>query len=566
MKKNSLYFSAIFLLSFFCLIIIITSIIFLLGFNISYISLLCPFILSILFVILFYKKDSIKVKSIGIFIGIIVLILFSFISSKYYDLTWDSNTYHKDAVGALKNGWNPIHENYIDFYKKSNLRDSNIIGNKIDRERGLWQTHYCKGAWMVNANFYYLYNNIEKAKIFNLVLIYISIIFSYFFCLNFTNRKVLSFFLAILFSITPVTLIQMFSYYNDGPVYNLVLLTVLSFILFMKNDKKRDISPWLFSSMVLCINIKFTGLAYAGVICFFIYLAFLYLNRKKLNTLIKPTIFIVLTALFSILVVGFSPYVTNTINNHHPFYPLKGKNSVDIMTHNTPSYFNDNFRIKNLLISLGSKSESINQKSPNNPKIKIPFTISKEELQALQSPDLRVAGFGVLFFPALVISSIIILVYLIILYKKNKKVWLVLTSIVLSILSLCFIIKESWWARYTPYIYLVLPLALFLLLAYPIFKNKINNVIILLLLSISFLNLSFYQIYNINYNYSYVKETKKVLNKYKKNNKTMEIIETSEPFIGSLYNLDDNNIKYKMINYSNTYKIDKIFKVVPYKK
>ena len=564
-RYNCIYYSALFLSIFFALILIVTSVVFILGFCISYFTFFIPLIISIICIFLLNKNDKLSNKIIGIFLAVLVIFLASFVCSKYYDLTWDSNTYHKDAVGALKNGWNPVHQNYIDFYKKTNTRSSNVIGDKLERERGLWQTHYAKGTWIIAANFYYLYNNIEKAKILNLILIYILIVFSYFFVQNFISNKLLSFFLAIIFSISPVVLVQAFSYYNDGALYSFILLTLLSFILYMKDNKITNF-VFLFCSIVLCANVKFTGFAYAGLICFFAYLGFVYIYRNNLKSISKPTILIFSTIIFSILIVGFNPYVTNTIKNHHPFYPIKGNNSVDIMTHNTPSYFENTFRVKNLFVSLASESDNILKATERNPKFKVPFSISLDELSKLASPDLRISGFGVWFFPIIILSSIIILYYLIILFKRDKNTWVIVFCISIAIILLTLIIKESWWARYTPFIYFVPLMALFLLIAYPIKRKYINNILVLFLSFIICFNLLLFFKYNTLENYKYINDTNKVLKKYKKSDKVIKIIETSELFIGFLYNLDDNDIKYEFVKGEKYKNRENIFKIIPYVK
>lgn len=558
MKKNTVYYSAFFLIILLTAILLVTSVFFLIGLHINYLTIVLSFVISVLFVVLYKKNEKLKPKILGMIIGIIIIITFSFISGNYFDFSWDGNTYHKDAVGALKNGWNPIHENYIDFYKNSGLREDGIIGDKIIKERGLWQTHYAKGIWIISANFYYLFKDIEMSKIFNLLILYISLVFSYFFIRKFSNKKILSIFLALCFSLSPIVLAQIFTYYNDGALYSALLISLLSFILLIKDDKDSYI--WLFSSLVLVCNIKFTGLCYTGFMLLFLYIAYLLLNRKDMKKVIKPTLFLVFTVFISVFIVGFNPYVKNTISNGNPFYPLMGKDKVDIMTHNSPRYFENRNRIEKLIISLASKSNNINRRSTENPKFKVPFSIEKKELNILKEPDLRIAGFGVWFFPVLVISSLVILYYLIIFYKKDKKSFLILSMISLSIVLLCLIIKESWWARYSPYIYLVPCISLFLLLLY--FKNSITKVFYYIISSILLVNIVIYGVYSLKVNHDVTIKTKELLKEYE--NKEIAIIETGEPFLGVLYNLDDNKIKYSFEKNDKKSEIDTIYGKAPY--
>ena len=40
-------------------------------------------------------------------------------ASNVYDLSEDGNTYHKTAIGSLKNGWNPFYEDNYEFNKEN---------------------------------------------------------------------------------------------------------------------------------------------------------------------------------------------------------------------------------------------------------------------------------------------------------------------------------------------------------------------------------------------------------------------------------------------------------------
>ena len=193
-----------------------------------------------------------------ILISFIVCGFSLFACTNYYDSYWDSNGYHKDAIGALKNGWNPIYEDYISFYKNSGYRDKEIIGDKIEKSKGLWQTHYTKGLWYLSANVYKYTNDIESAKIFNMLLIFISFGLILAATFKLTKKTALSFIIALLFSITPVNIVQVFSYYNDGALYNSLLILVSSLIMFIVNKDRKyytEIYVWLATSIIIISNI-----------------------------------------------------------------------------------------------------------------------------------------------------------------------------------------------------------------------------------------------------------------------------------------------------------------------
>ncbi len=86
-------------------------------------------IITIIATLLFYKKDDIKINSTAIVIGLIILSVTTLIEGKVYDTTADGNTYHKLAIGSLKNGWNPDYEDSKD--RKKEKMEIHLILQKI---------------------------------------------------------------------------------------------------------------------------------------------------------------------------------------------------------------------------------------------------------------------------------------------------------------------------------------------------------------------------------------------------------------------------------------------------
>ena len=106
--------SAKFLLFLITLILLITSLLFVVNVEITKFHL--P-VISIIGVIIYLlnKKKNLKTTVYAILIGIIFFSLSTFAMGKIYDGTADGNTYHKLTIGALKNGWNPIFQDIANF-------------------------------------------------------------------------------------------------------------------------------------------------------------------------------------------------------------------------------------------------------------------------------------------------------------------------------------------------------------------------------------------------------------------------------------------------------------------
>lgn len=113
-------------------------------------------------------------------------------------------------------------------------------------------------------------------------------------------------------AMSPINIAQVFTYYVDSElgIYIIILLITLILILFFK-----DLVYFKYFALVniatFLVNIKFTGLAYAGVILgAFVLCNFIY-NNKKYN--IKLITFLIFSFIFSVCIIRFNPYVTNTI-------------------------------------------------------------------------------------------------------------------------------------------------------------------------------------------------------------------------------------------------------------
>lgn len=57
--------------------------------------------------------------------------------------------------------------------------------------------------------------------------------------------------------------------------------------------------------------------------------------------------------------VGYAPYVKNTITKGHPFYPLFGKEKIDIITSNQPYDFQEKGTIEKFMTSMFAKCSNI---------------------------------------------------------------------------------------------------------------------------------------------------------------------------------------------------------------
>lgn len=370
-----------------------------------------------------------------------------YISANTLDLSFDGQTYHQEAIVKLTNGWNPVHDEPL--LKPSGTEEAGKISNQEGVSAfHLWVNHYAKGPWMLDAVMYKLTGQIEVSKIFNLLLI----ASSFFLVLAairtaFPDKKGMSIAFALLAAFNPAVIMQSTSFYIDGQLGSLVLIIcALGYLLYKRYHVWTLLT--LCAALMLLAQIKFTALGYAGLLGLAILVLFFFYDRRQ--HIKSMLVWLSISLIITVGVVGYNPYVTNTLSKGHPFYPLAGEGAVDIMTSNSPHGFMDNSSIENLAISLFSKSANI--ATPNSPTWKVPFTVTLKELAVFYSPDVRIAGFGPFFGGAVIITCLILVALLVGTHRKKAApfLWISLALFVTVLIN-----PESWWARYVPQLWLI---------------------------------------------------------------------------------------------------------------
>lgn len=544
--------SAIFLLIEIIAILLITTILFFVNITVTGWHLPIITIIAIGLTLLFYKKENIKINIVAILLGLIIFTGVTFVEGKIYDTTADGNTYHKLAIGALKNSWNPNYEDSKDF----DIEDGNPFDISEENINTLWIDHYAKGTEIFASVIYAFTGNIESGKGYTVLLMYIAfgILFSYLY----QNKKInllASLAISILLPFNAITVVQIFNYYVDGAL--MISLLLILFICIVESlgekENQKENALILASSILLCINIKFTGLAFAGIFCLVFYIYWLIKAGRKgkeefINQFKKYTIFYIITVVVSIGIVGYSSYMRNMIDHGNPLYPLYGEGHVDNMVvKEQPSSFADKNHLEIFLISMFSKGVNVSPTySQENvqPTLKIPFTTSMEEIQNYRIPDIRMSGFGPLF-SGIFILSMVGTIYIIVRLIKNKN-WNLLIPflIILGVIAILILALDGgYWARYIPYFYAI-PM---IVLAYLLWDNhkKIHYALGIIMAVIMFINVglvTYTTLKSTKDNDAYVGQRINEFVQYCHDNETVEIELNHSGVQGALYNIDDRDV------------------------
>ncbi len=365
----------------------------------------------------------------------ILIIAFSIlVSILIFDNSYDGQTYHYETITALRNGWIPF---------KGNLSEGTT--------NLLYINHYAKGFETAAAAFTSSFGHPESGKALNIILLISCFLYVHHLLTvrSLISKRSTRIFVAALIALNPVTVYQLFTYYVDGQIASVFTLLCCSCYLAMRTGKKIH---FISAAMLFCImsELKFTGLIYAVMI--FGFFALWQLIKK--TNISKWIITGAVSVVISIVIIGYHPYITNTIEKSNPFYPLLGKDKVDVMTTAQPASFEHKNRFVKFFEANFSRSHNIHGHAVTpEPVLKVPFFFRINEWLVFKASECRMAGYGPWFGGILLITFILFFYYF---FRKGLNIIKHDGLIIAKLIGLTMIINpEMWFSRYSPQLWLL---------------------------------------------------------------------------------------------------------------
>lgn len=353
---------------------------------------------------IFFRKRVIFYTSLSILLLAGTFVISLFLSSRFYDLSYDGQAYHQEAVFHLANGWVPTDRALVKE-ETSNLHK--------------WINHYAKGVWLYQAALFKFTGKMEMSKVFHLWLMVGAFFMVWSFLLRFEGLpSSFSFLLSLLAACNPVSIYQSQSFYLDGQLMSfLIMETVALGYIYLQGRAYHY--ALLFFLLPLIVNAKLTAGAYGGV--FLAGLLFLLWLRKDRA---KSSGILVLGSgafLAAFLFFGMSPYVTNTVSQKNPFYPVFGPDHSELYkTMNMPGNYLNKDPVTLLFYSIFSKSDNLRGVTSRG-ELKIPFTFTRNELKAFTDTNAKEGGFGPLFGGVVLLTFVLLGMILISFYRARYK-------------------------------------------------------------------------------------------------------------------------------------------------
>ena len=462
-NRRLLLYTAFLLLLILFVPVVVSLIGFLINISISAFHFIISTVLSIIILTIYSnKKGELKEGILSIILSIILLTISILLTWNLYDFSYDGVNYHLHSVISLTNGWNPIKE----VLKTGYYADMNA------------NYFAAKGVWYYSASIAKLFNNLNVTKTYIFLSTFVSFLLVYYVILEtkLINKmsNMFNFMISLFIVFNPVIMYQYMTNYTDVYMSNLILILVFSLLYITKNNDNKIISIIAMISIMIMGNIKVTGIFFAFIFCAFYFVLWCYqaFKTKNIKNLIDKTLPLILAGIL-IFFIGLNPYFTNIKNGKNMFHPVLGKEKIDLVGANCPVKLQNRNNLKQITYSIISTVN--NYVEEEKYVVKNPLRIEKEEF-VNTSFDIRLGGWGALFF-LIVIISMIFAIFIIINYYKNKKnkkktpFNLILTLYTfITIILVALIFPDAWWARYYPVIW-ILPLLLLIMSTY-VFENK----------------------------------------------------------------------------------------------
>lgn len=394
------------------------------------------------------NRRSIDIRLLGkLFASVLLIVALSLLLGGYaYDYAYDGMSYHQPIIRSLMYGWNPIYESHCPYTAEW------LCSSYVD--------HYPKAIETLCAAFATFAGNIEYGKAVNLLLIISSFCFANSFIETYLAErysKSSKTLLALLLTLSPVTLSQVFTFYVDFTLYAYLLIGFSC--LYLHTAHKSSGSPpqtmsshelFFIITMLVSLSIGTKVIAAFWVIMFFLVALFIFGIRRKKREVRSIIQGMLCGGLLGLFVFSYHPYITHLQQGRHMLHPFMGSEAVNVENLQAETLPGSN-RVEAVVKSLFSRP---NETHPVETKSYFPRV---QNIVACGKADVRMGGGGILFIEMLIMVPILLLLS----WRISPKSTLCPIGIIVALVAALFVLPNGWWFRFTPFTYLI-PLCAFL--------------------------------------------------------------------------------------------------------
>ena len=346
------------------------------------------------------------------------------LNHQLYDVSFDGQAYHGEAIATLVEGWNPVYQ--ISSKGFNEYADSS--------KQFVFLDAYPKMTWYHSTAIYDLTKNYRDIKFFDTAIIIPAGLLTYYVISRFNNlfsinqladkkslskgssryHKFTKIALTALVVLNPIAINQATTSSVDGLIYYLLVMMFGLAVMIVNHCrlKQYDIEFKLnlvhFALLITVIsNVKTAGLIYSIIFGFGFSLYILLTHLNKFKTILLT---IGSGLLLAVTLFGYNPYITNIFSFNNPIYPVFDS-KTDYFSVNTPINLRDKNNVEVFFYTLFSNNDDTEYSN-----FKLPFIINGSEFSEFKSPQPKKAGLGALFSGILILSFISAFSYIIQLY------------------------------------------------------------------------------------------------------------------------------------------------------
>ena len=262
----------------------------------------------------FWHARAVIAGLISVILGTLLVV-----SSLTVELIEDGFNYHKPAMIALCEGWNPY------WFPKQLIPDVKEGKNSLYGSSPWWMMWiecYPKATWIIGAELYVATGNVDQVHAINMLFVFVAVPICFVAIRTIFN---ISIFKSLLFSLilasNPVSLTQISSGCVDGTMGLCLTILFLSLAAYQQ-DRRSFWFPFIVGSIIIATNAKFTGVIYVGVFLLIALGAHFVIDRLHKKHFDKQFLSIIGIATILSLIVGINPYLQNLYQDRHPFHPI----------------------------------------------------------------------------------------------------------------------------------------------------------------------------------------------------------------------------------------------------
>jgi hypothetical protein len=368
------------------------------------------------------------------------------LSAFFYDFSWDGQWYHQTGIILLAHDWNPLSEPMRSFAESPSRLHSQ-----------LYLRHYAKGPWYAAATIFATTGRIELGKCINWLILMAAFLGTLAACLNGGLRRSRALAIAAVVALNPVAISEITTFLVDGVMASSLILAVVATVSALRQPRPAVIGTGVAASIV-CINAKFTGLVY---LCFLLAAVGLWCLFKARRSLARFAYAAIATLFLGACLWGYNPYITNTLHRHQPFYPILGSANYPSLAQQgndgnekweTPKNMVGRNPAIRFAYSIFGRPGNQPYREGKNASLMWPFSARLHDLYTYTYQDPRIAALGS-FFSGCFVLSVALGVWLLFKLDSSSRWLLVLASA--TIVASLLLIKDTWWPRYGPQLWLL---------------------------------------------------------------------------------------------------------------